>query len=140
MKNLSLSFLLFLTFNAVARADIAVVVHPDNPISSISIEDTSKIFLSKTKAFGNGQKIILFDLEEGDDTRTDFYQKVTHKSASQIKSYWTRLIFTGKAKPPQMMTDSDEIIVAVGADINSIGYVELDAVDETVKVVLTISN
>ncbi|MBL4865933.1 MAG: hypothetical protein JKY67_06120 [Pseudomonadales bacterium] len=139
MKNVILSLLLFLTFNTVVLADIAVVVHPDNSLSSASINNVSRIFLAKMKVFGNGEKIKLFDLEETNPLRTLFYQKVLNKSAGQVRAYWTQLIFTGKGKPPKVLLDSEEIVEAVGHDINSIGYVNVEAVNDSVKVLLTIT-
>ncbi|MBL4868401.1 MAG: hypothetical protein JKY67_18705 [Pseudomonadales bacterium] len=140
MKTITLSFLLFLSLNTAAFAGIAIVVNPGNAINDVSKEDLSKIFLAKTSTFANGQKIELFDLEEGDELRDKFYKEVTNKSASQIRSFWTRLIFTGKGTPPAVLLDSEEIVTAVAESTNGIGYVDLDAVNDTVKVIMTISN
>jgi len=35
--------------------------------------------------------------------RDDFYNKVTGKSAAQMKAYWSKIIFTGKANHPRKL-------------------------------------
>ena len=140
MKILPLCSILILSVTSIAYADIAVVVHRDSPLANVTQEEISKIFLAKTKTFANGQKIKLLDLEEGDETRDQFYKSVANKTPSQVKAYWSRLIFTGKGQPPQVLMDSDEIVETIGEDPNSIGYVDPDSVTDSVKVVLTLSN
>lgn len=146
MKTLPLCSILILSVTSVfsltsiAYADIAVVVHRDSPLADVTPEQISKIFLAKTKTFANGQKIKLLDLEEGDETRDQFYKSVANKTPSQVKAYWSRLIFTGKGQPPQVLMDSDEIVETIGENLNSIGYVDPDAVTDSVKVVLTLSD
>lgn len=138
MKHFTLSALIFLAFSSTLYADIAIVVHRDSPLASATQEEISKIFLAKTKTFANGQKIKLLDLEEGDETRNQFYQTVANKTPSQVKAYWSRLIFTGKGQPPQVLMDSDEIVESIAEDPNSIGYVDPDSITDSVKVIYTI--
>ncbi|PCJ16619.1 MAG: phosphate ABC transporter substrate-binding protein [Gammaproteobacteria bacterium] len=126
------------TFTGYALADIAIIVHRDSPLANATPEEISKIFLAKTKTFPNGQKIKLLDLEEGDETRDKFYKAVANKTPSQVKAYWSRLIFTGKGQPPQVLIDSEEIIEAIEEDPNGIGYVDPEAITDSVKVILTI--
>lgn len=140
MKILPLCSILILSVTSLAYADIAVVVHRDSPLANVTQEEISKIFLAKTKTFANGQKIKLLDLEEGDETRDQFYKSVANKTPSQVKAYWSRLIFTGKGQPPQVLMDSDEIVETIEEDPNSIGYIDPDSVTDSVKVVLTLSN
>jgi ABC-type phosphate transport system substrate-binding protein len=47
-------------------------------------------------------------------------------------------VFTGKATPPKALPSSADVVKAVAADPNAIGYVEKAAVDDTVKVVLEV--
>lgn len=44
--------------------------------------------------------IVIANPESGIEKLTD----------SQIKSYWSRLIFTGKGKPPRRLSDIDSLI------------------------------
>ena len=123
----------------LAFAEIAVVVHPSNPINDISKSDLSRIYLAKSKAFSHGPEIQAFDLEKGQDLRDEFYKIVSKKTPYQMEAYWTKLIFTGKAAPPIVLTNSAEVVLAVSEDTDSIGYVDLESVDGSVKVILTLN-
>lgn len=139
MKIRNFLITLFMTaFSIPTLADIAIVVHPNNPLANLTKEDAAKIFLSKTKIFPNGKEVSIIDLEEGDEIRNAFYEKVTNKSASQVKAYWSRLIFTGKGQPPKVAIDSDEVISAISNDENAIGYIDTDDINENVKVIFKV--
>ncbi|PCI49650.1 MAG: phosphate ABC transporter substrate-binding protein [Moraxellaceae bacterium] len=127
-------------YSASVWAGVAIIVHPSNPLGNITAQEASKIFLAKTKTFANGKKIVIYDQEEGTEIRDQFYSSVTNKSASQVKAYWSRLIFTGKGQPPKVVFDDDEVVEAVGAEENAVGYVDSEAVTGDVKVVLEIGN
>ena len=131
---------LLTAIGTTTRADIAVIVHPSNAVAQASTEEVSKFFLAKTKTFNNGNKIELLDLEEGNETRNQFYQSVSNKTPSQVKAYWSRLIFTGKGQPPQVFMDSDEIVEAIAETENGIGYIHTNSLNDSVKVILTIKN
>ncbi|PCJ13153.1 MAG: phosphate ABC transporter substrate-binding protein [Gammaproteobacteria bacterium] len=124
--------------SVLVAADIVVVVHPSNSIDSISKEDSAKIFLGKLKSFTNGKSAIPLDQQEGAKERTSFYSKVARKSDSQLKSYWSRLIFTGKGQPPRTVSNSDEVKAAITANPNMISYMSVNEVDSSVKVILQI--
>ena len=44
-------------------------------------------------------------------------------------------MFSGKATPPKAVSTSADVVKAIGADANAIGYVDKAAVNSTVKVV-----
>jgi ABC-type phosphate transport system substrate-binding protein len=55
-----------------------------------------------------------------------------------VKAIWSKLVFTGKAKPPTQLATSAEVVKAVAADPEAVGYVDRAAVDSSVKVVYEI--
>jgi ABC-type phosphate transport system substrate-binding protein len=61
---------------------------------------------------------------------------VTDKSGSQLKSYWSKMVFSGKGNPPKEVANSAEVLKQIAANPNAIGYVEKGAVNATVKPVL----
>jgi ABC-type phosphate transport system substrate-binding protein len=116
---------------ALASAEVVVVVHPSNPVASMSADQVADYFLGKSTAL---QPV---DLPESSGPRAEFYQKVTGKDAAQVKAVWTRLIFTGKATPPKELSSSIDVKKAVASNPKAIGYIEKSAVDSSVKVVFT---
>ena len=59
------------------------------------------------------------------------------KSGSQYKAFWSKLVFTGKGKPPKEMSGDAAVIAAVSANPDAIGYVSASAVTDAVKVIAT---
>lgn len=112
-----------------AYADIVVVAGANSPISSLSKEQSSDIFLGKATSYTP------LDQPESSPLREEFYSKVTGKSASQAKSYWAKLSFTGKGTPPKEGQNSTDIKRQVADNPKLVSYIEKSAVDSSVKVI-----
>jgi ABC-type phosphate transport system substrate-binding protein len=115
-----------------ASAEIVVIVNKDNPATRMFSEQASQFFLGKSAMFTP------IDQGEGSKIRTDFYQKIADKDPAQVKAIWSKLVFTGKATAPKEYGSSAEVKKAVAADTSAIGYIEKSAVDDSVKVILTV--
>ncbi|ATC97947.1 MAG: substrate-binding domain-containing protein [Pseudomonadota bacterium] len=119
-----------------AIADVAVVVHPTND-STFDEGTIKKIFLGKTKSYTNGRSAILISPSNTDIAVEEFNSKVLGKSNSQVKAYWSKILFTGKGTPPQEMDSNGAVISSVASNPDAIGYVDASAVTSDVKVVAT---
>lgn len=126
-----------LTVSGVSTAEVKIVGHPSLSAANAPAGTISKIFLGKEKSLA-GTKIVPIDQDEGEAPRDEFYTKVANKNASQLKAYWSRLIFTGKGQPPKAVLDDDEVIELVSANPNMVGYVSGGADTSTVKVLLSV--
>lgn len=126
-----------LTFAAgTVFAEVAVIVNPTND-SAMTSDDIAKLYLGKTKKFTNGQSAIPLDRTEGTDIRVKFLESTVSKDESQMKSYWSRLIFTGKGVPPKVVETDAEVKELVSRNPDTIGYIDSSSVDDTVKVIAT---
>ncbi|SEO09027.1 hypothetical protein SAMN05428959_104601 [Duganella sp. CF517] len=115
-----------------AAAETVVIVNPKNPATRMFSEQASQFFLGKSDLFTP------VDQADGSSIRNDFYRKVADKDASQVKAVWSKLVFTGKAAAPKEYASNAEVKKAVAADPKAIGYIDKSAVDDTVKVILTL--
>ena len=133
MKYLT-GFILLLTvvFSAVVSAEVAVIVNPANA-TALSDKDIERIFLGKQKRFAEGHSIKVIYGKTGAGSRVEFEQKALRKSSSQIKAYWSKLVFTGKGKPPTELSEADAIKF-VADNRYAIAYVDASKVDASVKV------
>jgi ABC-type phosphate transport system substrate-binding protein len=114
-----------------AMAEVVVVVNPKAAESSMTKDQVAQFFLGKSSA------MTPVDQPESAAIRGEFYKKVTDKDASQVKSLWSKLVFTGKATMPKEAADSAAVKKAVAADPKAIGYIEKSAVDASVKVIFS---
>ncbi|WP_198116444.1 hypothetical protein [Massilia rhizosphaerae] len=114
-----------------AMADVVVVVSPKAAAAPMTKDQVAQFFLGRSSA------MTPVDQPEGTPVRAEFYKKVTDKDASQVKSLWSKLVFTGKATMPREAADNAAVKKMVASDPKAIGYIEKSAVDASVKVIYT---
>lgn len=118
-----------------ARAEICVIVHPENEISHLSQKQVIDYYMGRLQFFPNGQKAIPLDQSMSSPERKQFYLKLVGKTIPQINAYWARLLFTGRATPPTSIQTREEIINTVLNNKSAIGYINSDEVPNSVKIV-----
>lgn len=118
-------------------AAIAVVVHPSNH-TSLTQDELVRLYTGKLSAFPDGSSAVPVNLADAAPLRADFDQKALGRSSSQIKAYWSKLVFTGKGTPPKEVASDDEVLTLVANNPNLIGYIAAEAVSDQVKVLLTL--
>lgn len=133
MKNILLKMLL-LSCSFSVFADVAVIVHPSNS-NTIDESFIKKAFTGKVKSFDNGESVIAINQESDTKSVEEFNEKLLNKSASQLKAYWSKQIFTGKGTPPKEVSNDNEVIKLVSTNPNLIGYIDASTVNDSVKVV-----
>lgn len=114
----------------VSAGDIVVIVHPQAP--PLSKELVADLYL------GRSQLLTPLDMPDGSATYTEFYRRATGRDVAQIKSTWSRIVFSGKGLAPRQLSDAAAIKRAVAADPRAVGYIERTALDASVKAVLTL--
>ena len=99
----------------VARDGIAVVVHPSNPVSVLSIEQIGKIFTGATAKWdligGEDDSIEILSRESSSGTYVFFQEKVLNKN--------------DYSQTAKLMPATSAIIQSVTSNKNAIGYVGL---------------
>lgn len=107
----------------VARDGIAIVVHKDNPIGDLTLEQVQKIYTAEVTDWkdlgGKEGKINPITREDGSGTRGAFEE----------------LALGGKKIAPSALVQDSTGAVRqmVGSDVNAIGYISLGLLDPTVK-------
>jgi ABC-type phosphate transport system substrate-binding protein len=118
------------------QADVVAVVSSKSAVTTLSKNQVADIFLGKAARFPNGSPAVPIDQAEASIVREAFYTKFTGKSAAQMKAHWSKIIFTGRGKPPRVVSNSLEARTLIAANPQAIGYIERDSVDGSVKVLL----
>jgi phosphate transport system substrate-binding protein len=111
-----------LTETILAYDGIAIIVHPDNPVSDLSLEDIAAIYTGEitnwSQVGGNDAEIVLIGREAGSGTRDGFESITGTADACQYR---------------QELTSTGDVITTVAANPDAIGYASLASVKETVK-------
>lgn len=129
-------FLCVAMFAVSANAEVVVVVSAASTITRLAPENIAKIFLGKVTTFPSGGKAVPVDQAEGSAIRNEFYAKVARKNSSQLTAYWAKVIFTGDGFPPKQLDGNMAVRKAVANDPGAIGYIDISAVDSSVRVIL----
>ncbi|MEW5681417.1 MAG: phosphate ABC transporter substrate-binding protein [Pseudomonadota bacterium] len=135
MKLLLILTSLWLT--AAAQAGILIVAHPNNS-NTISAEDLKRLYTGKASSFASGDAAVPLNLADDNTLRAQFDQKALGRSSSQVKAYWSKLVFTGKGAPPKEVSSEAEVLKLVGSNPNLLGYVSSTADTSGVKVLLSL--
>jgi ABC-type phosphate transport system substrate-binding protein len=130
MKKL-LSVIILLGCSTLASAEVAVIVNPATSASPTQA-DVANIFLGKDKSLKG------VDQKDWNPTKDKFYTVVASKSETQVKSYWSGLVFTGKGQPLPSVGGDAEVVAKVAGEADAIGYVDKAAVTDKVKVLFTL--
>lgn len=113
-----------LTETILAYDGIAVIVHPENPVSELTLGQISDIFTGKitnwSEAGGNDSEIVLIGREAGSGTR-DGFESITGTEDSCLYR--------------QELTSTGDVITTVSSNPNAIGYASLASVKDSIKVV-----
>lgn len=119
-----------------AHAELAIIAHPDNPMMGISKDELERIYLGKSRSFPNGGSAKAVDQLVGSRARDMFNKKVLRMTEGKRKSYWSRIIFTGKGKPLRTLDDDSAVLEWVANHRDGLGYITGRNIDKRVKVLL----
>ncbi len=103
-----------------AEESLVVVVSQQSPIQQLSREDLSALYLGNLMTHETTHDLRALDLTDG-EARDNFYTYLLGRSRNQMRAYWSRMVFTGKGKPPRAL-DEAAIIEALQNDPSLIGY------------------
>lgn len=118
-----------------AASDLVVVVNPRSGADRLSREEVMYIFLGRHRALPSGIVASPADLSPDSQERVLFYRRLVNKEPAEIRAYWSRLVFSGGARPPIAVDSAEEMLKHVAATPGGIGYVERSRVDARVRVV-----
>ncbi len=122
-----------------AYADIAVIVHADNPVQSLTTRQTAELYLGRVRTFDTGEYALVIDQGRDDPLRGRFFKDVSGMSIGQVTAYWSRLQFTGQVQPPRSLEGDAAVLDFVRRNPKAIGYVSaVPALEAKVKTVLVL--
>ena len=99
------------THLASAQAKFEVLVNESVSTSSIDRAALKDILTGKTMFWDGGQAITIIVLAEQTDAAL---QEASGMTASQFKTHWQRLTFSGRGKQPKTVDSADKLGSSVG--------------------------
>jgi ABC-type phosphate transport system substrate-binding protein len=127
--------LLILVMSSSVWSEVFIVVSKDSDISNLSQKEVTDIYMGRTQSFPNGSLAFPLDQAAQSRVRENFYKILVNKTPAQINAYWSRLLFTGRASPPRVISDPALLLSAIEQNRSAIAYVDGSMLSDSVKVV-----
>jgi ABC-type phosphate transport system substrate-binding protein len=110
---------------ADARGDAAyqVIVHPNNPTSSIDRDLLARLFLRKITRWPDGRSVFPADLPSSAAVRESFTEQILGRSIAAVRAYWQQAIFSGRDVPPPELPSEQAVVDYVLGNEGAIAYV-----------------
>jgi hypothetical protein len=124
-----------LSISSGASAEPVLIVNPSCPASRLSADDARKLLLGQDLSWSNGDATQLVELRTDDANLAPGYLAIGHKTPSQVRAEWNRLIFAGRTNPPLRFGTVEEVRAAVARMPGAFAVIDSAAADATVKVV-----
>ena len=106
----------------LAYDGIAIIVHPDNPVSDLTIEQIAQLYTGGITNWkdvgGNDAEVVLIGREAASGTRDGFESITGTKEKCQYR---------------QELTSTGDVITAVSQNPDAIGYASLASIKDSVK-------
>lgn len=132
MRRLSCLVLALLAHGASAD-ELLVIAHPGVPVSSLSVEALSAIYLLKTSEWRGGDLIVPVNREAQSPERAQFSAAVLRQSPHALAAFWNQMHFRGKVPP--IVQESDQAVLAFVQKVpGAVGYVSASVAPRNVKV------
>ena len=139
MKTLTLTMaalaLGILPARPAVAGDYQAVVHPSNPVASVTAADLSRMFLKKVQKWDHGPAVVPVDQLNDAAVRAAFSQEVHRKKVAAVVAYWQQQIFAGRDVPPLEKVGDEAVLSYVRSHPGAVGYVSASANTAGVKVI-----
>ncbi len=135
---IALYLLLILSLPPAYVASIAVVVHKDNTIDSLTRKQVADIYMGRGTELRKHPDLLVLDYQGDSKLRERFYWALTGKSLAQINAYWARLSFSGQANAPHRLVDQAAVLQSIKRNADTLGFVDAANINDDVEVVLNL--
>ena len=115
--------------------DVAVVVHPDTPVSDLSLADVRKVFLGDRQYWTSNLPVVLLIRAPVARERNVVLKIIYQMSEAQFKQYWIAKIFRAEsASAPKVVYSNDMANDLVTAVPGAIAFIDAREVRSGAKV------
>jgi ABC-type phosphate transport system substrate-binding protein len=116
--------------------DIAVVVHPDTPVTNLSLAEVRKVFLGDRQYWSANVPVVLLIRAPVARERNVVLKVIYQMTETQFKQYWIAKIFRAEAATaPKVVYSNDVALELVNAIPGAIAFVDSRDVRPGAKVI-----
>jgi ABC-type phosphate transport system substrate-binding protein len=130
------AMLLAVALPAVALDGVVVIANDAVPLDSISAAALKDIYAGRTTYWPDGQRIgiVLLADEMGGETDAAL-NEVSGMDASQFRTFWQRMVFSGRGQQPRKADDAASLVAFVATTRGAIALVPSNVTLKGVKII-----
>ncbi len=118
---------------AAADAQVAVIVNRANPMQNLPLSDLQRLYLGQSVTFPNRVRVALVTYPTAEAA---FFLTALGMTSDRFRRHWMELVFQGQdVTPPKAIASGSELNRFVAEHPGALAFIDLAAVDQTVKVV-----
>lgn len=123
--------------NALPSQDVAIhiVTAEQGHLRQLQRDEAELLFLGRRTTAADGTPVILIDLPAG-PIRDRFYLLLTGKNPQQTRAYWSRQVFTGRARPPLEALSIEQAIEWLLQTPGTVAYLPASNGDARLRVLM----
>jgi ABC-type phosphate transport system substrate-binding protein len=123
-----------LSQQALSTAPLAVIVHPSNPVETLTRGELRRIFMLDTQTWPHGRKITVVLRDKGQPERTEAIRMICGVTEREYERQILFRTFQGSVNiGPRSIQSAAAMLRFVHSAPGAIGYANADEVDGTVK-------
>src|SRR5450432_1017989 len=112
-----------------ALEGVVIIANEGVPVDSISAAALKDIYIGRTTYWADGQSVDITVLVNQITDKTDVaLAEVSGMDASHFKTFWQRMVFSGRGQEPDKANDVAAVVAHVASTKGAIAIVPADAV------------
>jgi ABC-type phosphate transport system substrate-binding protein len=117
------------------EGDVAIVVHPDTPVSKLSLAEVRKVFRGERQYWTTGLPVVLLVRAPVAHERDVVLKIIYQMTEAQFRQYWVAKIFRAESvSAPKLVYSNDIAKQLVGSLQGAISFIDAREVGQGVKV------
>jgi hypothetical protein len=119
-----------------AEGTVAVVVHPDVPVTGVTLDELRDLVLGNQRFWRTGLRVELIVGAVASLERSAFVGRLSGMSEIQFQQYWIGQVFRGRAtSAPRAVPDARTALALVATLPGALALVDASVTDPRVRVV-----
>ncbi|MBO1254572.1 hypothetical protein J3L16_02590 [Alteromonas sp. 5E99-2] len=127
---------IFLSTSVAADENkLVVVVNVNSNEMALTKKQLTDIYMGRYQNFPSGGSAFPVDFPDNSRIKQTFYKLLVKQTEKRINSYWSRLLFSGSARPPHKAEGIDDVVSIVEQNEKAIAYLPVGHVSKKMRVV-----
>ena len=125
-----------MAFSSVSTAgDIAIIVHPDVPVSDVSLAEVRNLLLADRQFWSPDLRVNILMRSPGSRERNVIVKTICHMTEAQFRQYWISKVFRAETPASPKIVYSNESATELVSQIpGAIALVDAEQIPKGLKV------